>query len=572
MLKDNTFIMCTDSCLDTENDSMFSVQYASQGRVQYGSVEKYGFCMPTNPSDLEDGENQEAEIALNAQIGDVQTAWPVIAGTAGFAMISCILYLYLIKTCGGCIIYGMILALLGGVLALAYLCWEAAGGCSPGDVKWTATPHCPEFEEDWFMVIATILLLFINFIMLCIFICSREQIKKSIAIVKAAGEAMKDMPMLLFLPIPFMFMFIGFMICWLFSMAFMLSVGKWKDVATPAALSGQTINGDLIPATYKVWSFNDELNDTIWMNVFFMFLNMNFLYYTVYITVAGACCDWYFKYRYGPEADKRRGADANEKTIKALDNAHCYPEGQTVPKSPISRALWRGLRYHSGSIAFAAILLAIVQTLQAWYYYMEKMQGDPNKQSRVQKYISSCIHCLLECIKRIVDKFNKNALILTAMGGSALCESGFKSAMLVLGNFHLFAILALITGLFTRLGKLLVLVFSMACAYGLLIYTEPYKSKMTGIVFSMFLCMVVAYAVACLFMSVWNMLIDTLILCLCVEEDWNGKGNYVFAPKTISGQLVKTMKDAGDQFNVPHDSGVKSNKVAPAPADNSNSV
>merc|ERR1719229_1884834 len=101
-------------------------------------------------------------------------------------MIGCILYLVLIQQCGGCIIWSLIFTLFALMSFLTYLCWEAAGGCSPGDVKWSAAqPHCPGHEEDWFMVIATCIMVFLMFIMFCVFLCSREQIKKSIAIVKA---------------------------------------------------------------------------------------------------------------------------------------------------------------------------------------------------------------------------------------------------------------------------------------------------------------------------------------------------------------------------------------------------
>ena len=68
-------------------------------------------------------------------------------------------------------------------------------------------------------------------------------------------------------------------------------------------------------------------------------------------------------------------------------------------------------RYHLGSIAFGAFLIALVQFIRIIFEYYRKQIEKANKDSKVVKTIICLTRYLLDCLERFIKFISKNAYI-----------------------------------------------------------------------------------------------------------------------------------------------------------------
>jgi len=248
----------------------------------YPSSPKYGLCIPDA---VKKSEGDFAEkYKMNKFIADLYDGLWVIGVSAGVGLIMSFIYLKFVEKCAGCLIWG--------TLAITILCGACIGyfllmdGLSKGEEGAIST-----YTGYGFLGATALWLLILIFL--------RNRIRIAVQVMKSATRAITDMKAMLLVPIPMSLAGVVFVIGWIFSMLFLTSVGKFEEVETPRVLSGVTLNGVLLPATYKLLTYDEGMNDTIWANIFFLFWVLNFIIYLLYLTIAGAVADWYFTRRDG---------------------------------------------------------------------------------------------------------------------------------------------------------------------------------------------------------------------------------------------------------------------------------
>ena len=70
-------------------------------------------------------------------------------------------------------------------------------------------------------------------------------------------------------------------------------------------------------------------------------------------------------------------------------------------------------RYHTGSIAFGALLIAIIQLIRIILEYIDhKLKGKDNK---VVKFILCCCKCCFWCLEKFMKFINRNAYIMVTL-------------------------------------------------------------------------------------------------------------------------------------------------------------
>ena len=189
--------------------------------------------------------------------------------------------------------------------------------------------------------------------------------------------------------------------CCLLCMVYLLShapfaVAKETDVFT--SISSYT-DGSLFRFYYFFFA-------TLWCGAFIS---------AVGIFVIAACCAmWY--YNHGANED--------------LD-------------SPVSRSIKMAFRYHFGSLAFGAFILAVIQFLQAMVEAF-KAQAESSGADRNVCFetIINCIRCCLACIERIVQFLNKTAYIQIAIRGKNFCMAAKDGFEIVWSNGMRYLIVA----------------------------------------------------------------------------------------------------------------------------------
>lgn len=66
--------------------------------------------------------------------------------------------------------------------------------------------------------------------------------------------------------------------------------------------------------------------------------------------------------------------------------------------------------YHTGSIAFGALIIAIIQMIRVGLEYLDaKLKGSENA---VAKFFLKCLKCCFYCLEKFMKMINKNAYIL----------------------------------------------------------------------------------------------------------------------------------------------------------------
>eukprot|EP00494_Astrolonche_serrata_P029771 UN30038 len=427
--------ICEDDCAYTNTvDSANTKMLWGNAESCYYETEMWmdAFCFPTDASNVNLDGDSEAGESFNRAVGDlVITKWALVVSMFLAAAIS-FAYVYSLNFCGGCLVWGsVIIAAIGGLF-----------------IGWSLMQKAAEVEDDGYENTATgmwtlgALIIFFDIVFMIGLIFMRKKIRLAINIIKEAGQAFVAMPYLLFFPGVTFVLALGYFIFWLFVTLFIFSVEIESDKEFPTT-DYTTVDtdcphnewSDVFPEThYKEYSWDWEMENTMWYHLFVGLWWLNFILYWSFTVLAGAFADWYFS----------QPADT---------------DGTTPPKEGgLCASIWRTTRYHLGSIAFGALIIAIIQFIRAVLYYIEKKCMD--SENVILRCIMCCIQCCLKCLECCIDKINKHAFVFMSVFGTPFCPSAFKAFNVILDHLATVGILGIISTYIEWIGKLTIAILS----------------------------------------------------------------------------------------------------------------
>jgi len=166
------------------------------------------------------------------------------------------------------------------------------------------------------------------------------------------------------------------------SLIFILSwLVVYVVIAAHIASVGQIKPRDDLPFLTEV-VYTDETKYVGMYSLFgYLWLNA-FLIGVAQFTVSAACSIWYFSC----------SSDSNG-------------------KGSITRGFYWCFRYHFGSIAFGAFLIALVQFIRIIFEYYRRQMEKANKDNKAVKALLCLTSYLLDCLERFVKFISKNAYI-----------------------------------------------------------------------------------------------------------------------------------------------------------------
>uniref|UniRef100_A0A667XNU1 Choline transporter-like protein n=1 Tax=Myripristis murdjan TaxID=586833 RepID=A0A667XNU1_9TELE len=194
-----------------------------------------------------------------------------------------------------------------------------------------------------------------------------------------------------------------------------------------------------------------------------------------------------------------------------------------IPACPLFSSFSRAIRYHTGSLAFGSLILAVVQMFRIVLEYLDhKLKGAHNAFAR---FLLCCLKCCFWCLEHFIKFMNRNAYIMVMLSAFFSGCLGFSST---LGFFCLLcrvAVLDKVTDFLLFLGKLLisgsvgVLAFFFFTRKIPVIQEEVpslnyYWVPLLTVIFG-------SYLVAHGFFNVYAMCVDTLFLCFCEDLERN---------------------------------------------------
>uniref|UniRef100_A0A8C2X512 Choline transporter-like protein n=1 Tax=Cyclopterus lumpus TaxID=8103 RepID=A0A8C2X512_CYCLU len=193
---------------------------------------------------------------------------------------------------------------------------------------------------------------------------------------------------------------------------------------------------------------------------------------------------------------------------------------QDIPPCPLFSSFSRAIRYHTGSLAFGALILSVAQLVRIILEYLEqKLRGVDNSLSR---FMMHCLQCCFWCLEKFIRYMNRNAYIMVAIYGKNFCTSAREAFFLLMRNVVRVAVLDRVTDFLLFLGKVLIAGGVGAIAY--LFFTRKIpviQEEVPNLNYywvPLLTVVIGAYLIAHGFFSVYAMCVDTLFLCFCDPE------------------------------------------------------
>ncbi len=428
---------------------------------------------------------------------DIESCWYYMIIIAVIAFVVSIVSLIFIRYFAGVFVWITILFFLISLFLLAYFSREESTRLSDiaaeenfetdeNNSYYTATNL---YYFSWFMYI-------LGGVAVLIVMFSLSTISLSIAVIKSAALYVASNFYIVLLPVLIAVINVAYVILWAVSLAFLWSVGEVE-----ARSSG--------PFAEVIWS--DKTRYFMFAHIFSLLWNVAFINYFLTFVIGCSCAIWYF----------------NNK-----DSANYFPR-------PISTAIWWAFRYHLGSLALGAFVLAIIQAIKVMLAYLAAYIENLKKkgiESKVVDWIIKCLMIFVACFERFIKFLSTLGFIQVAISGQNFCTSCFKAFTILFSNPMKFGFVHALGTVFTFIGKLFISGLCGVVGYIVIEYDENLAEELHSAIFPVFVFMGIGYVVATVFFSIYGVAADTVLLCFFWDKEIASQGG---RPVSAPGPMKK---------------------------------
>eukprot|EP00483_Globobulimina_turgida_P000067 UN00067 len=137
----------------------------------------------------------------------------------------------------------------------------------------------------------------------------------------------------------------------------------------------------------------------------------------------------------------------------------------------------------------------------------------------MQKLILSLIKCLLRCIECILNRINRNGLIITSIYGWPFCAASMKGITIILKNIVRASALSMVSGYLETLGKICILSFNTGLAIAFATYY--YGDELSSVMLPAVICFFITYVVCWQYMHLYEVGISAIFICFLIDEERN---------------------------------------------------
>uniref|UniRef100_A0A8U8BVJ4 Choline transporter-like protein n=1 Tax=Geospiza parvula TaxID=87175 RepID=A0A8U8BVJ4_GEOPR len=450
------------------------------------------------------------------------------------AMVASLIFIVLLRFLAGIMVWVMIvmvILVLGYGIFHCYMEYAKLKGEAGSDVSLTDLGFQTDLRvylhlrQTWLAFLIILCVLELVIVLLLIFL--RKRILIAIALIKEASRAVGHVMSSLLFPLCTFFLLCLCIAYWastavypflfltLFLILFLLPASPFPQAQCERLRNNVT---KLCPDAQCLFAFyggetayHKYLIVLQFFNVFMFFWLANFVIALGQVTLAGAFASYYWAF-------------------KKPDDMPAFP-------------LFSRLRYHTGSLAFGSLVLAIVQVIRVILEYLDhRLKAAENK---FAKFLLSCLKCCFWCLEKFIKFLNRNAYIMIAIYGTNFCTSARNAFFLLMRNIIRVAVLDKVTDFLFFLGKLLIVGSVGILAF--FFFTQRIKlvqdtAPPLNYYWVPILTVIVgSYLIAHGFFSVYGMCVDTLFLCFCEDlerNDGSPERPYYMSPE-LSEILLK---------------------------------
>lgn len=412
-----------------------------------------------------------------------------------------------------------------------------------GFVGWAAANRWLNAEENGIVdtstrVISIVLMVIaglcalIDLLYVCIMVFLIRRIKKAADIIQLAAKPIFRVPTLLVVP-PITFLcLVGVTAYWL------LIAGHIQSATLPvkldtSALSALPIADGRLPVNitqgYTIRRGDATIQGMQWYHLFGFLWSAAFLSAIGYTTTAGVISQWYFSAKGNPEANYANKGSGYQKKAELFS---------------VSRSFLRTIIFHSGSLLFGSMLVAIIQVFRVAYRKLETWVGRMFAVAACGNPAVIAICCCFKCCVRVsmfafemlVKFFNKNAYIMMMIHGGSFLNSGARAFTLIKDNILLVGTTNFLGHALLFLGQLIITIWGGFQTYLMIYLFERYEARLVMgevryYVVPVFAGFVISFIIAGMFVNIYTTAIDTVMLCYL--EDRKVRKHYPYSPPPL---------------------------------------
>ncbi|XP_060037710.1 choline transporter-like protein 2 isoform X1 [Erinaceus europaeus] len=529
---------------------------AHKGILMVGNETTYedGLGARKNVSELVEGAKKANGLLEARQLAmrifeDYTVSWYWIIIGLVIAMLLSLMFIVLLRFLAGIMVWVMIvmvILVLGYGIFHCYLEYSRLRGEAGSDISLVDLGFQTDLRvylhlrQTWlaFMIILSV----IEVIIILLLIFLRKRILIAIALIREASKAVGYVMCSVLYPLVTFFLLCLCIAYWASTAVFLSTsnVAIYKIFSDlPCPEIGKTCNPEtfpssnesrLCPAAHCQFAFyggesnyHRALLGLQIFNAFMFFWLANFVLALGQVTLAGAFASYYW----------------------------AFDKPDDLPAFPLFSAFGRALRYHTGSLAFGALILAIIQIIRVMLEYLDqRLKASGNK---FAKFLMTCLKCCFWCLEKFIKFLNRNAYIMIAVYGTNFCTSARNAFFLLMRNIIRVAVLDKVTDFLFLLGKLLIvgsvgILAFFFFTHRIKIVQDPAPSLNYYWV-PILTVIVGAYLIAHGFFSVYGMCVDTLFLCFCEDlerNDGSRERPYFMSPE-LSDILLKGNSKEGKE-------------------------
>jgi len=420
---------------------------------------------------------------------DIRVSLPVIACCLAFAFVFGLVWMVLLRFWAAFMVW-LTLVTIGAGMGVAAWWLHQRQAWMREDERYGSddlfTYQCDLFYA-WFFILIAIGALYCLFVL-----CLLHQISIAVRVMKVSAKAVSSLPLLLLTPLLTLVCVMGVCAYGVYVALLLVSIGELKV--------GRSGFGHLTIELSTLGLLALHVFGVLWVTWWLKHLQ--------HATVAGAVVQWYFA----------RG----------------------IACSPVIASYCTAIRYHTGSLALGSLLISVLQVVRfVVLFLLRRFSSCQVHSSRMCDMCCACLNCCLGCLQRIVRYISRNAYIQMMIGGKSFCSSAMEALGLLTSNAVQVTAVRSVAWGFLLVGKLFVAAAAAGVGALVLLTQKPYDTELYSIAAPVTVIAIGAWIIAVAFMGVYNMTIDTIFICFCVDQQRAKRGEPMFASSELA-ELVST--------------------------------
>ncbi|KAA0168889.1 hypothetical protein FNF27_01969 [Cafeteria roenbergensis] len=452
-----------------------------------------GYCLPKSAVNSNmTGLQMAVDKAVGAgtwasAVASLSQAWPAMLGLGFGALLISFVYLYFVQFCAGILTAVAIIGFGASLIAGgAFFILKANAIADSYDNVADSYSQDTNWQMSFYGGIA---LEVVAALYICIIVFMWRRIFLAVGLIQHAGKALRDVWGVVFLPVFFVPLTLAIAALWCATTVLLFSLGEIKSVDVPGVPSG----------TLRTFVVDDTIRYTLFVHLFGLFWATQFVQAFSELVIAFATTHWFFS----PTVDGKR---------------------QIIPNTTLF-ACRTVLRYHVGTAAFGSAIIAIIRTLRAIFVYIYDKIRRGNKDSTFLRAVGCLCWCCFWCLDCCMRYVNRNAYVMVALSKQSFCPSTVMAFSYIARNFLRVGALTGMSTVFLFIGKLFVAGITTAIGFAVFTMVPMYADETSAdyVASPFWPCLVifgVSYTIGSLFMSVYAIAIDAMLMCYLYNEDW----------------------------------------------------